>query len=412
MNIYLVVILSILVLDLILNVGVEVLNLRHLQPVPPDAFKDVVDAKTYRRSQEYTREKTRFGLIQRTVFTLALILFMVLGGFNFIDQQVRNLELSSVLTGLVYILILVVLSGLIDLPFRIYSTFSIEERYGFNRTTVPTFILDIVKGLGLLIVFGAPLLALVLWFFQATGKLAPLYIWVAVSLFQLFLTFIAPMVILPLFNKFVPLEPGELREAIENYARKQGFHLEGIYTMDGSRRSAKSNAFFTGLGKSRRIVLFDTLIKKHKPGELVGVLAHEMGHYKLGHVLKMVTISILETGLLLFLLGFFIENRGLFDAFRMESLSIYASLVFFSFLYLPVSRLLSIVTNVLSRRYEFQADRFVLETTDLSEDFISALKKLGADNLVNLTPHPVKVFLDYTHPPVLQRIQALRAGSG
>ncbi len=408
MNVYLIVILFILLAKYILDFVVEVMNNQHLQPSLPAEFSGVFDEEKYHRSQQYTEEKSKFGLIQTTFCTAGLIFFILIGGFNFIDQMVRTFGFSPILTGLVYMLVLVVFSGFLDLPFRIYSTFVIEEKYGFNKTKAKTFILDLIKGFLLLIVLGGPLLALVLWFFQKTGKLAPLYIWVVVSLFQLFLTFIAPIVIMPLFNKFVPLEQGELRKAIETYARKHEFHLKGVYTMDGSKRSSKANAFFSGFGRSRRIVLFDTLIKKHSQDELVCVLAHEMGHYQLGHVLKMMVVSILETGLLLFLLSFFIENEGLFAAFKMEELSIYASLIFFGFLYSPVSNLLSVWTNVVSRRYEFQADQFALQTTNQGEDFISVLKKLSADNLSNLTPHPLKVFLYYSHPPVLKRIEAIR----
>jgi STE24 endopeptidase len=319
---------------------------------------------------------------------------------------------GPILTGLIYFLMLVVLSGILDLPIRIYTTFVIEEKFGFNRSTASTFILDLVKGFLLLVILGGPVMALVLWFFQKTGKLAPLIIWIAVSGFQFFLTFIAPVIILPLFNRFIPLEIGELRTSIEKYAREQGFSMKGIYTMDGSKRSAKTNAFFTGFGKSRRIVFFDTLMEKHSQEELISILAHEMGHYKLGHVLKMMIISILETGLLLFLLSFFINNPGLFAAFKMERLSIYASLIFFGFLYTPIATFLSIIQNMLSRAYEYQADHFAVRTTGESGTFVTVLKKLSADNLSNLFPHPLKVFLSYSHPPVLKRIEAIRKSGG
>jgi STE24 endopeptidase len=408
MNIYLILILIILVIKYLLDFGVDWLNVHHLKPALPDEFKGFYDKEKYFRSQQYTREKTVVGLIQNTFTTAFIMAFILAGGFNVIDQMVRKLPFGSILTGLIYILFLTLVSGILDLPFRIYSTFVIEEKYGFNKTTSLTFILDLVKGFLLLLVIGGPLLALVLWFFQETGSLAPLYVWVAVSLLQIFLTFIAPVVIMPLFNKFIPLEKGELRSEIERYARDHDFKLKGIYTMDGSKRSAKSNAFFTGFGRSRRIVLFDTLVEKHTADELVGVLAHEMGHYKLGHILKMMVLSILETGLLLFLLSFLMNNQALFAAFKMEQLSIYASLIFFGFLYAPVSTLLSVFTNVISRKHEYRADRFAVQTTKRGEIFVQALKKLSADNLSNLTPHPLKVFLFYSHPPVLERIQAIR----
>jgi STE24 endopeptidase len=408
MNIYLILILITLVVKYMLDFGVDWLNVHHLEPALPEEFKGFYDKEKYFRSQQYTRGKTVFGLIQNTITTAFIMAFILTGGFNVIDQLVRKLSFGSILTGLIYILFLILVSGILDLPFRIYSTFVIEEKYGFNKTTPLTFILDLVKGFLLLLIIGGPLLAMVLWFFQETGRLAPLYVWIAVSLFQIFLTFIAPVMIMPLFNKFIPLEKGELRSEIERYARDHNFKLKGIYTMDGSKRSAKSNAFFTGFGRSRRIVLFDTLVENHTADELVGVLAHEMGHYKLGHIFKMMVFSILETGLLLFLLSFLMNNQYLFAAFKMEQLSIYASLIFFGFLYAPVSTLLSVFTNVISRKYEYSADRFAVQTTKRGEIFVQALKKLSADNLSNLTPHPLKVFLFYSHPPVLERIQAIR----
>ena len=213
---------------------------------------------------------------------------------------------------------------------------------------------------------------------------------------------------MPLFNKFTPLEEGELKYAIQTYAQSQDFKLKGLFKMDGSRRSSKSNAFFTGFGKYRRIVLFDTLIKNHSVDELVSVLAHEMGHYKKKHILKMMTISILTNGLMFFILSFFINNSGMFAAFRMNNLSIYASLLFFSFLYTPINIILSLAGNVLSRKHEYEADDYAVSTYKKPEAFILALKKLSVDNLSNLTPHPLKVFISYSHPPVLDRIEALK----
>jgi STE24 endopeptidase len=219
-----------------------------------------------------------------------------------------------------------------------------------------------------------------------------------------FLAFIAPIVILPLFNKFIPLEEGELRSAIEQYAQSEDFKLKGIFKMDASRRSTKSNAFFTGFGKYRRIALFDTLIKKHTIEQLVSVLSHEIGHYKRKHIFKQLCLSVLTNGIMFFILSFFIKNQGLFAAFKMDNLSIYASLFFFAFLYTPINMLFSILSNFISRRHEYEADRYVIKSYGKPEAFIEALKKLTVDNLSNLTPHPIKVFFDYSHPPVLQRI--------
>lgn len=408
MNIFLVVILVILIAKYLLDVVVEKLNINNLNPELPEEFKDFYDEQKYKKSQRYICENSKFGLIKNTINIVIVISFILFGGFNFLDQIARGFFYGPIFTGLIYIFILILAGYILNLPFSIYKTFVIEEKYGFNKTTVKTFILDMIKSLFLLIIIGGPILAIILWFFQETGKLAPLYIWIIITLFQIFMTFIAPIVFLPLFNKFIPLEEGELRDEINDYVKKQSFQMKGIYKMDGSKRSSKSNAFFTGFGKSRRIVLFDTLIKKHTNDELVGILAHEMGHYKLLHIFKMMVASIFETGLILFVLSFFINNRELFDAFKMNELSIYASLIFFSFLYSPISTFFSIIMNKFSRKYEYEADIFAIKSSKKKMAFISALKRLSTDNLSNLTPHRLKVFFSYTHPPVLKRIQAIR----
>jgi STE24 endopeptidase len=408
MNLYLVIILIILVGQYLLNLVVDRMNIKHLNPELPNEFKGSYDEDKYVKSQQYARENSNFGLIRSTISIAIIIPFILLGGFNTIDKIARSVGYGPILTGLLFVGILALLSGIIGLPFAVYDNFVIEEKYGFNKSTVKTFILDIVKSILLSIIIGAPLFALIVWFFRETGTLAPLYTWVIVTLFQLFMMLIAPTVIMPLFNKFTPLEEGELKDALEKYARKNDFHLKGIYKMDESKRTTKPNAFFTGFGKSRRIVLFDTLIEKYTCDELLGVLAHEMGHYKLKHTPKMVIAAILETGLIFFTLSLFINNSGLFAAFKMENLSVYASLLFFGFLYSPISTIISIVMNIFSRKREYEADRFAVETTGKGEELIAALKKLSMDTLSNLTPHPLKVFFFYSHPPVLARIRAIR----
>ena len=300
------------------------------------------------------------------------------------------------------------LSQIVGLPFSIYSTFFIEEKYGFNKTTAKTFVADIFKGLLLAVLLGAPIFALVLWIFSVVAN-AWLWAWGALSVIQIFIMFIAPVVIFPLFNKFTPLEEGELRTSIENYAAEQNYTLSGIFKIDGSKRSTKSNAFFTGFGKTKRIALFDTLIDNHSTEELVGVLAHEIGHCQRGHVKKGIVISMASTLLMFFILSLFITKQGLYAAFGIEGTPLYAGLVFFGFLYAPISMILGLLGNLLSRKHEFEADAYAAETTQAPGKMISALKKLSVDNLSNLTPHPLKVFLEYSHPPVLERIKALRA---
>ncbi|MFU8859074.1 MAG: M48 family metallopeptidase [Cyclonatronaceae bacterium] len=411
MNIYAVIILAAIAFEFLLDLVSNLLNLKSLDQELPDEFSDVYDRHKYEKSQEYTRVRTRFGFIT-SAFSLSLVLaFWFSGGFNIFDQYLQGFGWNEIWTGLVYIGILIVGRSLLSLPFSIYSTFVIEERFGFNKTTPAIFIADLIKSLALSILIGGPLLAGILAIFIHAGELAWLWCWIAVTVFTLVMQFVAPTWIMPLFNKFTPLEQGELRDRIMEYARSVDFPLKNLYVMDGSKRSSKSNAFFTGFGKNKRIALFDTLIEKHTVPELVAVLAHEIGHYKKKHILKGMVISIVHTGVLFYLLSLFLNSEGLFNAFYMEQMSVHAALIFFGLLFAPVEMVLSVVMQILSRKHEYEADRFAADTTGKPEHMIDALKKLSAGNLSNLTPHPFYVFLNYSHPPVLQRINAIRKGS-
>ncbi len=408
MNLFFVLIIAILIGTYLLDLIVDTINVRHVKTDLPAEFEGFYDAEKYKKSQEYLKENTRFGIISDSITTPVTIAFIIFGGFNMVDQFVRGFGLSSIPTGLLFAGVLLLAFQIIHIPLSIYDTFVIEEKYGFNRTTPKTFILDTLKSWGLAAVIGGIILSAVLWFFEKAGPWSWLYCWIAVTVLQIFLMVIAPVVIMPLFNKFFPLEEGELKKAIENYASSQSFKMKGVFTMDGSKRSTKSNAFFTSFGKFRRIVLFDTLIEKHTVDELISVLAHEMGHYKKSHILKSVVLSVLTIGVMFYILSLFINNKELFAAFKMEEISIYASLFFFGFLYAPIDMILSIFGNMLSRKHEYEADAYAVETYTKPESMIMALKKLSTDNLLNLTPHPLKVFLSYSHPPVLERIQAIR----
>ncbi|MEJ2745452.1 MAG: M48 family metallopeptidase [bacterium] len=408
MNIYLAAVLTILIGGYLLDLVADLLNLRHLSSELPDEFKDVYDPEKYKKSQDYLKANTTLSLLNGGLTTALTIVFILVGGFNFIDCLARGFDLGRIPTGLIFAGGVMLLLQLCHIPFDAYRTFVIEEKFGFNKTTPRIFITDVLKKWLLSALFGGVLFAAVVWIFSAVGALAWLYCWAVVSSFQIFIIFIAPAVILPMFNKFTPLEEGGLKTAIEDYAGSQGFKMRGVFTMDASRRSGKSNAFFAGFGRFRRIVLFDTLIRKHTVDELISVLAHEMGHYKRGHILRSTLLMILTTGLMFFVLSLFINNGGLFEAFGMSHVSVYASIFFFGFLFIPIQTVISIFGNVLSRRHEYQADAYAALTYGRPEAMISALKKLSADNLSNLTPHPVKVFLDYSHPPMLQRISALR----
>ncbi|MCG8687563.1 MAG: M48 family metallopeptidase, partial [Desulfobacterales bacterium] len=296
---------------------------------------------------------------------------------------------------------------LISLPFDLYATFVIEERFGFNKTRPLMFIMDRIKSLILFLALGTPLLALILWFFETSGPLAWLFCWGAATLFILAVQYVVPTWIMPLFNRFTPLEDGPLKAAIMRYARSIDFSLTQIFIMDGSRRSTKANAFFTGFGKNRRIVLFDTLVRQHEVDELVSVLAHEMGHFKRKHILKRMGLGILQTGCIFYLVSLCISQEVLFRVFFVEQMSVYAGLVFFGILFAPADMLISILMQISSRKDEYEADRFAAETLPGGGPLIRALKKLSAHNLSNLTPHPFYVFLNYSHPPVLERIRAL-----
>jgi len=394
----------------VLEVFSKLLNLSALAPELPGEFSDVFDADEYAKSQEYTRFGTRFGLIESAFSLIVFLAFWWLGGFGWLDGLVRDwVPEGPIKQGLLFMFLLYLGSMLIELPFELYDTFVIEEKFGFNKMTIVTFFTDRLKGLALAAVLGAPLLALILWVFEKFGGSAWFYGWMAVSGFSLLMAYIAPQIILPLFNKFKPLPDGELKSAIEEMSVKCDFPLTEVFEVDGSKRSSKSNAYFTGLGKNKKIALFDTLIENHGVGELVAVLAHEIGHFKKKHIIQSMVLGILQMGLLFFLLGKFMKNQSLFDAFRVADVSVYGSLVFFMFLYEPISKLTSIAMNMLSRKNEFEADAYAAEVTGRPDHLITGLKKLSKDNLSNLTPHPFYVFLNYSHPPMLKRIAALQS---
>ena len=323
------------------------------------------------------------------------------------DGWVRTVSDSPVVGGMIYIGILFILKSLISLPFSIYSTFFIEERFGFNKTTWKIFISDRCKQFLIAVFIGGALLGGVLAFFEYAGPHAWFYCWIVIIVFMIVMQYAVPTWIMPLFNKFKPLDPGELQSAIMAYANSINFPLKKIFIMDGSKRSKKSNAFFAGFGRHKRIVLYDTLVKNHTTAELVAVLAHEMGHYKKKHVLWMLFAGILQTGFMLFLLSFFIRSPLLVNAFYIQTPSVYAGLVFFGILFAPIDFFMGIVMQYFSRRNEYAADRFAVETTRDPESFVRALKKLAVHNLSNLMPHPMYVVLNYSHPPVLERLRAI-----
>ncbi len=408
MNTWLLVILCIIVTSHLLELTVSLLNIRALGTNLPQELATIYNKQEYKKSQDYTKATALFSLFETSLSTIITVIFLLYGGFNSVDVWTRSFGFGEIPTGLMFIGTLGLLTFLVHLPFSIYGTFVIEERFGFNRTSCKTFIFDILKASLLTLLLGAPLLALILWFFINSGAYGWLYCWIGVVTFSVALQFLAPVLIMPFFNKFSPLEDGFLREKILAYAAREHFKIQGIFTMDGSKRSSKLNAFFTGFGKFRKIVFYDTLLAKLNEAEIVAVLAHEMGHYKLNHLVKFLFASMVQTGVMFYFLSIVLNNSSLADAFFMAETSIYSSLVFFGFLYAPINLLVSILFNYFSRRNEFEADRFAAKTTGTGEWLISGLKKLSQANLSNLNPHPFMVFVHYSHPPVLARIDKLR----
>ncbi|WP_287125883.1 M48 family metallopeptidase [Desulfobacter sp.] len=406
------IILVTLIVDFTMNFVADRLNIGRLTTHLPEKFSDVYDPKRYERSQHYLRATTRLGTITSTVDLGILLAFWFIGGFGVLDNFVRETGWSSIGCGLLFIGVLAGCKFIISLPFSIYSTFVIEENFGFNKTTPKLFVLDLIKSMILSMALGIPLLSAIFWFFESSGPWAWIICWGVTTTFILAVQYIVPTWIMPLFNKFTPLEDGELKNKLFAYAKSIDFPLTQIFVMDGSKRSTKSNAFFTGFGKNKRIVLFDTLINVHTPDELLTVLAHEMGHFKKKHIQRRLIFGILQMGVIFYLLSLFITQQSLFTAFYVDTPSIYAGLVFFSILFSPVDLVISIIMQFFSRKDEYAADRFAVLTTKKAGDLITALKKLSADNLANLTPHPFYVFLNYSHPPLAQRIAAMEKIEG
>jgi STE24 endopeptidase len=408
MNIWLLTLLLILLTSYLLETATSVLTIRALSVPLPEEFSAVYTPAEYQKSQDYTKALTVVSLFESGLSTFLTIAFILLGGFTYLDMWTRSHADTELLIGLLFIGTLLCLSFLSGLPFSIYKTFVIEERFGFNRTTIKTFVFDLLKGAILAILIVAPLLALILWFFNNTGPHGWWLCWIGIIIFSLVIQFFAPVLILPLFNTFSPLEDGPLRRAITDYAHREDFTLQGIFTMDGSKRSSKANAFFTGLGKFKKIVFFDTLLEKFQPEEILAVLAHEMGHYKLLHIPKNIAASIIQQGIMLFCMSLTLNSHELSQAIGVHTPSVHTALIIFALLFIPINLLLSILLHFLSRRYEFAADEYALKSTGTCRFLVNALKKLCATNLTNLTPHPLVVFLHYTHPPVLERIRKLQ----
>ena len=402
------IIVAIIAIDFVADQILDALNARHFDDPVPSSLQDVYSKGEYQKSQHYKKTRHKFGLVSSTFSLVVLLLFLFLDGFAVVDSIARNWFDSPILIGLSFFGIIMIGSDILSLPFSYYSTFVIEEKFEFNKTTRKTFFLDKLKGWGMMIILGGGILALIIWFYQLTGSSFWWYAWILVAIFSILLNMFYARLIVPLFNKQTPLGEGSLRSKIETYAKKQGFTLEKIFVIDGSRRSTKANAYFSGFGKEKRVTLYDTLLNDLEDEEIVGVLAHEVGHYKKNHIIINLITSILITGFTLWLLSLFVGNPVLSQALGVELPSFHIGLIAFGILYSPVSEITGLLMNYLSRKFEYQADNFAKKTFR-AEPLISGLKKLSKNSLSNLTPHPAYVFVHYSHPPMYKRIKNLQA---
>lgn len=401
------IILIIIIADYFLDRYIGYLNTTRWSDRLPDELKGIYDAEKYARQQAYQRENYRFGLVSSGLSFMLILAMMLLSGFAFINDLSATVSVHPAIWALLFFGMLLLAAEIISLPLGIYDTFVIEEKYGFNRTAPKTFFLDKLKGWLLALVIGGGILSLVIWIYGNTGRWFWVVAWGTLALFSVFMSMFYSQVIVPLFNKQTPLPEGELRNAINNFAGSVGFRIDHIYVIDGSKRSVKANAYFTGLGSKKRIVLYDTLIEEMTTEEIVAVLAHEIGHYRKKHVVQGLVLGLLQTGLLLFLFSVFVESPNVSRALGVEEPNFHIGLVAFTLLYSPVSMVTGILLNMLSRRNEFQADAFAAEHYS-PEALSSALKKLSVKNLSNLTPHPAYVFFNYSHPPLLQRLEQIK----
>jgi len=405
-HIIFIIITSVILFDFILERYLDKLNSSRWCNELPKELEGIYDAEKYKKSQDYEKAKHKFSIITDTFGLFLTLLMLFIGGFAFVDSLARTFTDNVIIISMIFFGIIGFSFELLTIPFNIYATFVIEERFGFNRTTKKTYIFDKIKGWLLGAIIGGGLLALIMWLYEVSGSWFWLIAWGAISGFMIFMAMFYSSLIVPLFNKQKPLESGELRDAIEKFATKTGFKLNNIFVIDGSKRSTKANAYFSGLGVKKRIVLYDTLIKDHSTEELVAVLAHEIGHYKKKHSLKGILISIVHTGLMFFILSLFLGNILLDEVLGVSVSSFHIEIITFGLLYSPLSMILGIVMNIYSRKNEYEADRFAKENYD-GKALQTALIKLSVNNLSNLRPHPLYVFFHYSHPPLLERLKAL-----
>ena len=399
-------IISILIFDFILENGLEILNGRYASPTLPQKLEGIYTQEKYSKSLLYQKANRNVSYFRSALLFVITMSFFLAGGFGSLDQMLRTITEQPILLALMYFGILGLALTIISVYFNWYDTFNIEQKFGFNKSTPSIFWQDISKSLLISIILGGGILSLIIWIYGFSPEWFWLIAFGAMTLISIFMSMFYSKLIVPLFNKQTPLPEGELRTAIDDFANRVGFNLKNIYVIDGSKRSSKSNAYFTGFGKQKRIVLYDTLIANHSTEELVAILAHEVGHYKKKHLLKGLFASLLQTFLMFFLLGLFLGSNSIAEAMGAAQPSFHINIIAFGLLYSPVSLIFGLFGNILSRKYEYEADRFAAENANATA-MQSALKKLSVDNLSNLQPHQLYVFFHYSHPTTLQRLDRL-----
>jgi STE24 endopeptidase len=402
-----IIILLIYVANFLLDNYLDYLNLQYKKKPLPAELEGIYSPEDYQKSLDYQRVNLNFGFLTGTLVFIVTLVLLITGFFGWFSDELGKYISDPIWHGLAYFAILTIVGDILTFPFQWYSIFEIEEKFGFNKTTPKLFILDKIKGYALGAVIGGLLGFIFFYLILNIGANFWIYFWVISLAFSLFMSVFYTNLILPFFNKLTPLPEGELRQAIQNYCQKVNFPLNNLFVIDGSKRSTKANAFFTGLGKRKKVVLYDTLIEKHSQEELVAVLAHEVGHYKKRHIPLSLGLSALQTGLILWVLSLFIFNPTLSQALGAKNWSIPLNLMAFSYLLSPISMLIGLFFNVLSRKNEYEADAYAGQTYQ-AEALATALKKLSTDNLSNLNPHPWYVFFHYSHPPLLARLRALQ----
>ena len=401
------ILIAIIILNFFKDSILDYLNSKYFDNEIPDIISDIYDKEKYLKSQEYKKTQYKFNRISSIYSLLILLLFFYFDGFLILDNYCRLLFDSELIISLSFFGIIYFGNDLLSIPFSIYHTFIIEEKFGFNKTTKKTYIIDKLKSWLLTILFGGGILSFIIFQFESIGQNFWIVAWIFISVLTLLINGLYAQIIVPLFNKQTKLEDGELKSEIEKYSKKAGFNLSNIYVIDGSKRSTKANAYFSGFGKQKRVTLYDTLINKLTKNQIVAVIAHEIGHYKKNHIIFNLLFSIIQSGIMLYILSLLIYMPIFSEALNIENHSFHIALITFSILYTPISEMSSLIFNLFSRKFEYEADEYADKSFD-GKYLIEALKVLTKDSLSNLTPHPKYVWWHYSHPTLLERINQLR----